>query len=294
MSRAVYYELHAPILSANGKIKGVAVDLQVRWDRKGQMQMPAAEAVIVVVHIGTPAKLICHRDGRRFSGTSVHGDIDIIPAGVPHRWEMLDDNDKSLTLVLPQPLLRSVASQSGLNADQLEIQNRFQFRDTEMEALCWTMKREMDLGYPTGPIYLDALSLAVASRLVMRHSSVANPVEQRSDVLAGRRLKQVLSYIEERLAEEVTLEDIASYAGLSSSYLNNLFRAAIGKPLHQYLIERRVERARQLLESQPMSIAEVALAAGFSHQSHMARHMRRVLGMAPLAVKRHSRIAGRK
>jgi len=56
--------------------------------------------------------------------------------------------------------------------------------------------------------------------------------------------------------------------------------------MHQYVIQRRVERAKTLMREDSLSMAEIAQAVGFAHQSHMARHMRRVLGMAPLAMKR--------
>ncbi len=57
-------------------------------------------------------------------------------------------------------------------------------------------------------------------------------------------------------------------------------------PVHQYVIQRRVERAKTLLTDGKLSITEIALEAGFAHQSHMARHMRRALGLPPRAIKR--------
>jgi AraC family transcriptional regulator len=52
------------------------------------------------------------------------------------------------------------------------------------------------------------------------------------------------------------------------------------------VIQRRIERAKTLLRRDSLSMAEIAAATGFAHQSHMARHMRRVLGMPPMAMKR--------
>jgi AraC family transcriptional regulator len=259
---------------------------ELRKDPRGVLEVPGLENVLVGIHVGAPAKLVCRRDGRRYSGTAVHGDIDIIPAGTPSRWEMEDENDTTLLLSLPQTLLRSVANESGLDTARMEIRNRFQIRDTGLEALCWAMKREMESGYQSGRFYLDGLALAVASRVVARHSSVAKLTEQRNEGLTGRRLKQVLSFIEDQLAEDLSLEQIAAVAGVSPSHLNKLFRISMGAPLHQYLIQRRVERAKTLLMQDGLSMADIALAAGFAHQSHMARQMRRVLGMPPRAMKR--------
>ena len=260
--------------------------LELRRDPRGALDLPGVENVLIGIHVGAPAKLACRRGGKRYSGTAVHGDIEIIPAHTPSQWEMQDENDATLLLSLPQTLLRAVANDYGLDAARMEILNRFQIRDSELEVLCWAMKREMDFGYRSGRLYLDGLALAAASRLVTRHSSIVKPAGERNEGLGGRRLKKVLSLIEDQLAEDLSLDQIAAVAGVSASHLNTLFRMSMGVPVHQYLIQRRVERAKALLMQDGLSMAEIAQAAGFAHQSHMARHMRRLLGMPPRAMKR--------
>jgi AraC family transcriptional regulator len=273
-------EILAQVRTADG------VAFQLRRDFMGVLEVPEFENVLISVHVGTPTRLSCRRGGQRFTGTSVHGDIDVIPSRTAARWEMHDDNDTALVLSLPQSLLQAVAEDSGMDAVRLEIRNRFQIRDAELEMLSWAMKREMELGCPTGRIYLNGLTLAVASRLVAWHSSAAKAPAVPNEGLSGLRLKQVLSFIEEQLAEDLSLEQIAAVAGVSASHVKTLFRKSMGMPVHQYVIQRRVERAKALLTKDSLSMAEIAAAAGFAHQSHMARHMRRVLGMPPLAMKR--------
>jgi AraC family transcriptional regulator len=263
---------------------GVAFEL--RWDPMGVLELPGLNDVLIGVHVGKSAKLACQRDGKRFSGTAVHGDIEIVPPHTPMQWEMMDQNDTTLLLNIPEKLLRAVANESDLDTSGLEIRNRFQIRDTELQTLCWAMKREIELGYPSGHIYMDGLILAVASRVVARHSSLAKQFEERHDGLDGRRLKQVLSFIEEQLAEDLSLEKIAAIARISPSHLKTLFRKSMGVPVHHYVIQRRLERAKLLMMQDGMSITEIALAAGFANQSHMARHMRRMLGMPPRVIKR--------
>jgi AraC family transcriptional regulator len=77
----------------------------------------------------------CRRDGNRFRGRAVHGDIDIIPAHTPSRREMHDENDTALLLSLPVKLLRAIADESGMDSTKLEIRNRFQVRDSELGML---------------------------------------------------------------------------------------------------------------------------------------------------------------
>ena len=259
--------------------------LQLHWEPIGVVELPEMDEVLIYTHVGAAAKLSCRRNGRRYSGTFAHGDIDITPARVPVRWEIHDRNDNGLILSLPQALLNAVAAQSGLDPARVEIQDRFQTRDPELEALSWAMQRELELGSPSGRLYMDGLTLAAASRLVARHSSIAKRGAERREGLDGRRLKQVLSFIEDQLAEDLSMEKIAAVAGISASHLKTLFRVSMGIPVHQYVIKRRVERAKTLLTQDGLSMAEIAMAVGFAHQSHMARHMRRVLGLTPQAMK---------
>ncbi|MES2393642.1 MAG: AraC family transcriptional regulator [Acidobacteriota bacterium] len=262
------------------------IAFQLRKDPPGVLEVPELENVIISIHLGSHARLDCHRDGTRFSGTAVHGDIDIIPAFTPSRWEMHDDNDTALILSLPQKFLDTVATGSDLAPERVTIRNRFQIRDAELENLSWAMKREMEAGSPSGRFYLDGLGLAVASRLVACHSSIAPIGPLAAEGLTGRRLKQVLAFIEDNLASDLSLDQIASIARLSTSHVNTLFRKSMGLPLHRYVIQRRVERARALLSEDKLSTAQIALATGFAHQSHMARHLRRSLGLTPRAIKR--------
>jgi AraC family transcriptional regulator len=263
-----------------------AVTLTLHKDPKGVAEFPAFENALLGIHIGPAARLDCRRDGKRFSGTAVHGDIDIIPPHTPSHWEMHDQNDAALVVGVPQTLLRTVAQEAGFDPARLELHNRFQIRDSELEALGWAMKLEMELRYPSGRLYMDGLALAMASRMIARHSSFANASCARSRGLTGHLLKRVLLFIEDQLAEELTLARIAGVAGISSSHLSALFRLSMRMSVRQYVIQRRIERAKALLLHDGLLMADVAAAAGFAHQSHLARHMRRAAGVSPRAMRR--------
>jgi AraC family transcriptional regulator len=83
------------------------------------------------------------------------------------------------------------------------------------------------------------------------------------------------------LDADLTLSELASVSGFSVSHFKPLFRRAVGVPAHRFVLERRVERARTRLFEGDSSLAEIAVEAGFAHSSHMARCMRRVLGVSP-------------
>jgi AraC family transcriptional regulator len=122
--------------------------------------------------------------------------------------------------------------------------------------------------------------LALSARLVSRYA-IRRPGPTPRLTLPAGRMRRVTDYIEANLDGDLSLHLLAQIAGLSLSHFKTLFRHTAGLPLHQYVIRRRVERARLLLAQGDLPISRVALAAGFTHQSHMARHVRRLLGVAP-------------
>ncbi len=275
--------LEPEILAHARTSSGIA--FQVRRDARGLLDVPGFDNVLVSIHLGAPAQISCRRGGQQYRGKAVHGDIDIIPAQTASRWEMHDNNDTALLLSLPTSFLETVANDSGIAANKFDILNRFQVRDSTLETLSWAIKTEVEVGCPSGRLYLEGLALAFASRLVTQHSSIRPNSEATTAQLNGNRLKRVLSLIEEEIGTDLSLDQIARVAGVGPSHLQTLFRNAMGVSVHRYVIQRRVERAKALALRDQLSLSDVAQAVGFSDQSHMARHMRRVLNVTPRSLR---------
>ena len=137
-----------------------------------------------------------------------------------------------------------------------------------------------------------APSLAIETLVAVaaeRASTLLNPDTRRARAeyrMTSRRLKRILDHLEARLAEDVRLADLARDIGLSECYLARTFRAATGTTLHAALVERRIARARSLIEAASSrgaraNLAQVATATGFASHAHMTTAFRRVLGITP-------------
>jgi AraC family transcriptional regulator len=107
--------------------------------------------------------------------------------------------------------------------------------------------------------------------------------------LPKRRLHRALDYIREHIGHDLSLGDIARVTGLGVSHFKLQFRESMGMPVHQYVIAARVEKALDLLLHSNVPITEVALRSGFSSQSHLSRHLRRLRGITPAALRREAR-----
>jgi AraC family transcriptional regulator len=253
-------------------------------DSPGLIEYPGIRNTIVSIHVGVPMQIACRRGGYSHKGMAIHGDIDIIPADTPSLWE-LKERDAALILSVSPQLLNRVAEEFDFDASRIEIRNRFQVRDVQLENIGLALKAEMESGYPCGRLYFDSLAVAVTVRLMRCHSSMSLEPRKQNGRLPERTLRQVLIYIEDNLSQDISLGTIAAVAGLSVSHFKNLFRESVGLPVHQYLIRRRVEKAKRLLGEGKLSISQVALESGFAHQSHLAHHMRRVLGVSPKTLR---------
>ncbi len=270
---------------ANGPLRADELRVLLWSDPKGVVDSPASRRAIVSIHVGATVEVGCRRDGRYHRGPSVHGDIDVIPPGTASRWE-LKEKDTALILRLPGGLLEEAARQAEGDPARVKVVNRFQIRDPQMEHIGWALKAEMEAGYPGGRLCYEALALALAASVVNRHSTKQVAPKQYSYGMPGRRLREVISFIEDNLKRDLRLKEIADVAGLSLSQCKLAFSRAVGKPVHQYVIERRVERAKELLGDDKLTISEVAAETGFTHKSHLAYHLRRHFGMSPAGLRR--------
>lgn len=142
-------------------------------------------------------------------------------------------------------------------------------------------------GNPGGALLADGIATAVIAHLARTYGTA--PGEEHRGGLTGAVRRRVLEYIDAHLAEPITLTELAGIAGLTLHHFAREFKNAIGAPPHEYVMARRVDRAKEMLRFGGMPLAEVALANGFSDQAHFTRVFRKRTGITPGAYARQRR-----
>jgi AraC family transcriptional regulator len=243
----------------------------------GVHRIPALQHHRVGIHVGTPVKARCLCNERRHVRLQSPGDTDVIPAGVDGQWA--DETSCTIFSVwFADAFAQRTLEQMDLRGNRAEIRPQFQMRDPRFQHLAWALRAELEADDASDPLYAESLATAMIVRLLEEAPALEG---KRSKRLAPRTAARVVEFIEGNLDQRLTLAELAALADLSVPHFKVLFRETLGMPVHQYVVQRRVERARALLLQGRLSASQVALETGFAHQSHMAHWMNRLLGMTP-------------
>jgi AraC family transcriptional regulator len=140
------------------------------------------------------------------------------------------------------------------------------------------MCEEVQAGAPSGPLVAESLSTALLAYVFGQLPPA--PMRVRG-ALAPGQARHLKRYIEERLGEELHLEDLAAVCDLRPRHFSSLFRETFGTTPYRYVLERRLERGARLLATTAHDITEIALQTGFSSQSHFTTAFRRAYGLTP-------------
>ena len=155
-------------------------------------------------------------------------------------------------------------------------------REATREVRRWLLATRPDDGVP--PAALHRLIAFATSDGAALEQPVGKPSSGRR-TLDTRRLRHVLELVESALSESLAVDTLAASVGLSSGYFARAFARTVGCTPHRYVMERRLERARRTLDRDDSTLADIALACGFSSHAHLTRAFRAEYGRPPSAAR---------
>jgi AraC family transcriptional regulator len=248
-----------------------------------ELNQPAMTHHRLILHTRPPEELDLRYEGVKRHVPPPAGAISLVPAGTPvwlWRWSGRPD---SLHIFLEPGLVARVAAEAfGLDPARLTIAPMDGLDLPQLRAAMGAVDAELTAGGAGGRLAAESLANLLAVHLI-RHVLAPRRLARGPDgALPRGRLRAVVEYIEGHLDAGPSREQMAAVAGVSTYHFARQFKAATGLPPHQYVIARRVERARQLLQAgTDLSLAEVAARAGFSDQSQFSCHFKRLVGVTP-------------
>lgn len=233
-----------------------------------------------------PVRFLQIKGGITHTGLYGKGDISITPAKMPFfaRW---DGEDRYLQIRIASQFIQTVARETiDINSDRLELIPEFRTRDRQLEAIGMMLLAELEQENLGGRLYVESLANVLAVHLIRQYATnKPQPIPIYEGGLPQRQLVQVLEYINEHLSFDIKLADLAAMLDMSQFHFSHLFKQSIGTPPYQYLLQQRVERAKQLLKQSDARVVDIALECGFNSHSHLSKQFREFVGMTPTAYR---------
>ena len=203
--------------------------------------------------------------------------VSILPAGT--RVSVMTHRTSCLVLEIDPLQLEESATPSG--SGKLELPVKLTIPDRNLELLMTAMQADLEAGSPTGPLYGESLGKALGTYLVQRFGVFAPKLEQYRGGLPKSRLNRVREYIEQNLENNVSLAALAEVAGISLYHFAKAFKQSTGATPHQYVLARKIDRAKELLGDPDRNVLEASARTGFNDQIHVTKIFRRVVGVTP-------------
>lgn len=254
-------------------------------ERAYESRFKASDDHLIIVHRDGPVRVQRDLSGDRQDKVVQPGGLFVLPAGRDFGVRLGGDLS-TIHLYVRSAYIREAAREiTDRDPSKVEIIPRLGEHDCVIEntaRLACEMAREQVRSEWT----TEALARTLAVQLVRRHSTFSGLMLPTVDIaLSQKRLRAVDQLISDRLADKITLADMANAAALSPIHFARQFKKATGQSPHQYLLAARVETAKRLL-GMSLSISEISFRCGFSHQEHLTRVFGKSVGLTPAAYRR--------
>jgi AraC family transcriptional regulator len=211
------------------------------------------------------------------------GELIVCNRGIDEfvRWE---SEIKILKVDLPDEAFRAVAEEAG--AEAVEIRSSTKLEDKRVQALLSAIQAEEEGGALSGRLYMDSIAQALASTLVQLRGNLKRNMKQYHCGLTPIQLSRVKEVVYGRIDQEISLKQMAEAAGLSTNYFNQMFRRTTGQAAHRFVLNARVDHAKDLLKLPNLRVIDVAVSCGFQTAQHFARVFRSVCSVTPTEYRR--------
>lgn len=242
----------------------------------------------LIYHLSSPTRVTRRIAGMQPEETVIRPrGISLTPGSAAASWSH-SGRPQILQVYLRRSLYQNaVREMYDRELDGADIAPQFAINDPLLEQLALAIAAALQGGEIEDGLYVDSLAQMMAVHLARHYSAAGLP--ERLPLTGGAwgpKIDRLLERIEAGLDRDLSLDALAAEVGIGPVHLSRVFKKVTGLSPHQYVMARRVERAKSLLRGTDLSISEVALAAGFCSQSHLGNAFRRRVGVSPGEFRR--------
>lgn len=241
--------------------------------------VPALNEHCLVAHVSGCSKSRVRIDGKASSSVMAPGTISFVPRG-EESWRSSSEIMEVTNIYLGAQRLQSCADEFA-QGRRPELFDRVGHDDPHLFSLMMMLTREIESRDSTSKLFIEHVIDLICMQLLRRHSVRLVEIPTPRSGLARWQVARVTSYVQENLATNIALLELANLVGLSRFHFCSAFKAATGYTPYQWVLHQRMSRAQKLLEEPFLRIVDVALAVGYESPSAFAAGFRRIVGMTP-------------
>ncbi|WP_414618816.1 helix-turn-helix domain-containing protein [Calothrix sp. CCY 0018] len=259
-------------------------NLSIIYDRQPAIELPKTSLKQHCIGILTdiPSTIQTDRiiDGRFVEEHNIQGDLIIVPANTTHQAAWYGEGASVAIAIDPTVFAQTIYE--VVDPERIELLPQFATPDPFVYQIGVALKSALLKHGTSSRLYAETLINALIIHLLENYSTTRqNSFEPIAGTLPKYKLQQTIDYIHACLDSDLSLNRIAASVQMSPHYFSRLFKETTGFTPHQYVINCRIERAKDLLKQGKLSIAEIAKEVGFVDQSHLHRCFKRYVGITP-------------
>ena len=242
---------------------------------------------VVMTYFGTMQRLE-RRSGRSFAaGTAREGVVTIIPAGSSARWD-IPGSVNVVQLYLAPLVFDQIAAQAG-QAAPTDLLERTAYPDAIGAKLLSVATESLEGVVAIDNLFRQQLTCVLATHLLRVHAGHSPSHESAAGGLSPSALRRAIERLQSESDADVSLAALADEANLSRFHFCRAFKRSTGLAPHEWLRQRRIERAVDMLRDRDVSIATIADALGYASQTAFGAAFKRMKGTTPSAWRRAER-----
>lgn len=245
----------------------------------------------VVVQLNNSVKMdIEISGGQRYNGRFFKGDVSYSPPGVWCRaaWEQ----EREVLVISLDPSFVAARAGKDWPAETLNFAPQFRVRDPLIEGIAQALGTEVSAEYEkssndrerlaaANADYANSLAEVLASHIIKDFTTLAPADNLKNGKLAPVKLRRATEFIKENIEDGLTLSEIAESVEMSPFHFARMFKQTTGFTPLQYVMEKKIEYSKTLLQNAELPLADSAFKLGFASQSHFTLHFRKLTGTTP-------------